>query len=189
MALVSSMCAFAATPHTMGAEGEIWCSVQPPDLIRQSCDAFDTLGPPQRLTGRGSVFNSVVDSVGRERRHREWWCHRRQCDKRGVSPNSGTPSCSQNTGSRDPPANIQRLRSPISPMSGDERSVMYPTRSRLVGRPSCENIRLSMKDSVGGRNNETYNSFLDTIPSDPLHLCGGGHACQRACLGRSAMPF
>jgi len=133
MALVASMCAFAATPHTMGAEGEIWCSVQPPDLIRQSCDAFDTLGPPQRLTGRGSVFNSVVDSVGRERRHREWWCHRRQCDKRGVSPNSGTPSCSQNTGSRDPPANIQRLRSPISPMSGDERSVMYPTRSRLVG--------------------------------------------------------
>ncbi len=79
VAPIISNCSFEATPRRMGAEGGIWGLIHRPYLTRQSFDALDTLRHRQRLTGRGSVFNSVVDSDGRE------GCHARQREKRGVS--------------------------------------------------------------------------------------------------------
>jgi hypothetical protein len=98
MALVSSMRSVAATLNNTGAEGGIRVSMQAPFFTRQSCDVLDTLRSPQHLSGRGSVFDSVVEFT-RDEHHRDGSWHGRQRLKRGVSSRGDTPSRSVNIGS------------------------------------------------------------------------------------------
>ena len=98
MVLVSSMCSVAATLKNTGAEGGIRVSSQAPYFTRQSCDVLDTLRPPQHLSGRGSVFDSLVESTCDERHCDRSW-HGRQRLKRGVPSRGDTPSRSLNAGS------------------------------------------------------------------------------------------
>jgi hypothetical protein len=98
MALVASICSSEATPGSMGAKGEMCASIQSLYLTRQSCDVLDTLRPPQHLSGRGSVFDSLVEST-RDERHRDGSWHGRQRLKRGVPSRGDTPSRSPNIGS------------------------------------------------------------------------------------------
>jgi len=92
VALVSNICVDVVAARRKGATRGICGQQQAPHLTRQSVDALDTLRTPQRLTDRGSVLNSILDSVGGDGRHCEWSCHGRQRVKRGVSPKSGTQS-------------------------------------------------------------------------------------------------
>ncbi len=84
MALVSHICADTATPRNKGANGGICGSIQAHHIRRQSFQPLYILRPPQRLTGRGSFFNSIIDSAGGDGRRCEWSCHARQRVKRGV---------------------------------------------------------------------------------------------------------
>ena len=78
MALVSHICDDTATPRNKGANGGICGSIQAHHIRRQSFQPLYILRPPQRLTGRGSVFNGVLGSAGGDARHGEWSCHARQ---------------------------------------------------------------------------------------------------------------
>ena len=98
MVLVSSIGVDAAAVRRKGAEEGICVSIQTPDLARHSFEVLDTLRPLQCLTGRGSVFNSLVDST-RDERHCDRSWHGRQRLKRGVPPRRDTPSRSPTIGS------------------------------------------------------------------------------------------
>jgi hypothetical protein len=89
--LLSSIGVDAAAAHRKAASGGTCVLIQPPCFTRQSFEAHDTLRALQRLIGRGSVFDGLVEST-RDERHCDWSWNGRQRLKRGVSPNSGTPS-------------------------------------------------------------------------------------------------
>jgi len=97
VALVSKMCVDVVAARGRRAERGICGSIQAPRITRHPTDAPYTLQPPQRLTGRGSFFNHVLNSARGGGRHCEWSCHSRQRVKRGVPPNSDTPSRKQNS--------------------------------------------------------------------------------------------